>query len=92
VLEWHARDDALPAFSTQRKGERLIVAQVPISKTPEQICEELARSGMANLWIPSRDSFLEVDQIPLLGTGKPNLKKLKALVLAKFGQISPLSS
>jgi acyl-[acyl-carrier-protein]-phospholipid O-acyltransferase/long-chain-fatty-acid--[acyl-carrier-protein] ligase len=76
----------------KQKGERLIVVHEPISKTPEQICKELAWSGMTNLWIPSQDSFIEVDQIPLLGTGKPDLRKLKALALAKFGQTSPLRS
>jgi len=72
------------------KGERLVVVHEPVSKTPAEICRELARSGMANLWIPSPDSFIEVAQIPLLGTGKPDLKQLKAIALAKFGQ-APLT-
>jgi acyl-[acyl-carrier-protein]-phospholipid O-acyltransferase/long-chain-fatty-acid--[acyl-carrier-protein] ligase len=75
------------ALPDEKKGERLIVAHEPITKTPEQICRELARSGMTNLWIPSPDSFIQVLQIPLLGTGKPDLKQLKTLALAKFGQV-----
>jgi acyl-[acyl-carrier-protein]-phospholipid O-acyltransferase/long-chain-fatty-acid--[acyl-carrier-protein] ligase len=66
--------------------ERLVVVHERVSKTPAEICRELARSGMANLWIPSQDSFIEVAQIPLLGTGKPDIKQLKAVALAKFGQ------
>jgi acyl-[acyl-carrier-protein]-phospholipid O-acyltransferase/long-chain-fatty-acid--[acyl-carrier-protein] ligase len=75
------------AIPDKRKGERLIVAHEPIAKAPDQICRELARSGMTNLWIPSPDSFIQVPQIPLLGTGKPDLKQLKTLALAKFGQV-----
>ena len=74
------------ALPDKVKGERLIVVHEPIPQTPEQICKELARSGMTNLWIPSQDSFIEVDQIPLLGTGKPDLRKLKTLALARFEQ------
>ena len=35
--------------------------------------------GLPNLWIPSTDSFFEVDQIPLLGTGKLDLQAVKEL-------------
>ncbi len=80
------------ALPDKKKGERLFVVHEPISKTPEQICKELASCGMTNLWIPSQDSFIEVAQLPLLGTGKPDLKQLKALALARFGQTSPLRS
>jgi acyl-[acyl-carrier-protein]-phospholipid O-acyltransferase/long-chain-fatty-acid--[acyl-carrier-protein] ligase len=77
------------ALPDKKKGERLIVVHEPILQTPELICKEFARSGMTNLWIPSQDSFVEVDQIPLLGTGKPDLRKLKALASAKFEQPPP---
>lgn len=74
------------ALPDEKKGERLIVVHEPVSKLSERICDELHRSGMANLWIPTPDSFIEVAQIPVLGTGKPDLKQLKAFALAKFGQ------
>ena len=77
------------ALPGKKKGERLIVVHEPIPQTPEQICKELARSGMTNLSIPSEDSFFEVDQIPLLGTGKPDLRKLKAFASARFEETPP---
>lgn len=76
------------ALPDNKKGERLVVVHLPIAKTAEQICKELTQIGMTNLWIPSQDSFVEVDQIPLLGTGKPDLWKLKALASAKLEQTS----
>lgn len=69
----------------EKKGERLIVVHRPLSKTVDQVLAELNASGLPNLWIPSRDSFLEVAEIPHLGTGKVDLKGLKTLALEKFG-------
>lgn len=69
----------------EKKGERLIVVHKPLSKPVEQVLAELNSSGLPNLWIPSRDSFLEVADIPHLGTGKVDLKGLKSLALEKFG-------
>lgn len=73
------------ALPDEKKGERLVVVHEPLSPTPEQICDALHRSGMANLWIPSPDNYIEVAQIPMLGTGKPDLKQLRELALAKLG-------
>jgi acyl-[acyl-carrier-protein]-phospholipid O-acyltransferase/long-chain-fatty-acid--[acyl-carrier-protein] ligase len=73
------------ALPDEKKGERLVVVHEPVSKTPQQICDELHHFGMANLWIPSADSYIEVAQIPRLGTGKPDLKQLRKLALARFG-------
>jgi acyl-[acyl-carrier-protein]-phospholipid O-acyltransferase/long-chain-fatty-acid--[acyl-carrier-protein] ligase len=66
------------------KGERLIVMHLPIEKSPEQIRRELAVAGLPNLWIPAADSFCQVAEIPVLGTGKLDLRGLKELALAKF--------
>lgn len=69
------------AVPDHRKGERLVVLHVAMEKSPEQICRELAEAGLPNLWIPSPDSFFEVEAIPVLGTGKLDLKALKDLAV-----------
>ena len=66
------------------KGERLVVMHIPVEKKPEQIRKDLTAAGLPNLWIPSADSFCEVPEIPVLGTGKLDLRALKELALAKF--------
>lgn len=76
---------AVTAVPDERKGERLIVVHRPFDRTPEQICKALQESGLPNLFIPSPDSFLQVGEIPQLGTGKLDLKGLKQLALEKFG-------
>jgi acyl-[acyl-carrier-protein]-phospholipid O-acyltransferase/long-chain-fatty-acid--[acyl-carrier-protein] ligase len=34
---------------------------------------------LPNLWKPRADQFFRVDQIPLLGTGKLDLRKIKEI-------------
>jgi acyl-[acyl-carrier-protein]-phospholipid O-acyltransferase/long-chain-fatty-acid--[acyl-carrier-protein] ligase len=81
-------DDHLMAVVTavpdSFKGERLIVMHVPLDKAPDQIRRELATAGLPNLWIPAADSFCQVPEIPVLGTGKLDLRSLKELAMAKF--------
>ena len=72
------------AVPDPRKGERLVVLHLPTDKTPEQIRQDLAAAGLPNLWIPSQDSFLQVEQIPVLGTGKLDLKGMREVALKKF--------
>jgi acyl-[acyl-carrier-protein]-phospholipid O-acyltransferase/long-chain-fatty-acid--[acyl-carrier-protein] ligase len=79
---------AVTAVPDQRKGERLIVLHLPCDKSPEQIIKELATAGLPNLWTPSTDSFFEVPQIPLLGTGKLDLQAVKELAQEKLGMVS----
>lgn len=76
------------AVPDARKGERLVVLHTSIEKTPDQICRELTEAGLPNLWIPSPDSFFEVESIPVLGTGKLDLKGVRDLALERCGVIA----
>src|SRR5487761_1679533 len=76
---------AVTAVPDERKGERLVVLHSALPKTPDQICKELSQAGLPNLWIPSPDSFCQVEEIPVLGTGKVDLKGLQTLAMEKFG-------
>lgn len=84
-----ADEDHLQAVVTAvpdpRKGERLVVVHVPLKKTPEEISRELSAVGLPNLWIPSTDSYVEVEKIPVLGTGKLDLKGIRDVALERFG-------
>lgn len=72
------------AVPDARKGERLIVVHTKLNKTPDAIAKELQAAGIPNLWIPGGDCYLEVDHIPVLGTGKLDLRALKKLAMDKF--------
>jgi acyl-[acyl-carrier-protein]-phospholipid O-acyltransferase/long-chain-fatty-acid--[acyl-carrier-protein] ligase len=77
---------AVTAVSDERKGERLIVLHTKIAQTPEQIRAGLTAAGLPNLFIPAADSFFEVEAIPVLGTGKLDLKALKTTAQARVSQ------
>lgn len=74
---------AVTAVPDEKKGERIIVLHTPLSKPVEQVRNELGEADIPNLWIPSRESFIEVDEIPVLGTGKLDLKAVQTTALER---------
>ncbi|MFM8495725.1 MAG: AMP-binding protein, partial [Planctomycetia bacterium] len=86
--ELGAVDGALVAVVTAvpdaKKGERLVVFHLPMEKAPQDVCRRLAERGLPNLYIPSPDSFAEIDEIPVLGSGKLDLRALGTLARERF--------
>jgi acyl-[acyl-carrier-protein]-phospholipid O-acyltransferase / long-chain-fatty-acid--[acyl-carrier-protein] ligase len=72
------------AVPDRRKGERLVVVHTHLDMTPNDIGHRLADAGLPNLWIPSPDSFLQVAAIPVLGSGKTDLKAVAELAKRHF--------
>ncbi len=67
-----------------KRGERLAVLYTEIGATPEQVCQKLGAGSMAKLWIPTPRDFAKVDEIPTLGVGKRDLRRLKELAAEKL--------
>jgi acyl-[acyl-carrier-protein]-phospholipid O-acyltransferase / long-chain-fatty-acid--[acyl-carrier-protein] ligase len=67
-----------------KKGERLVVLYTELVQTPEDICRALVAAGLPPLWVPSPDSFRRIESIPVLGTGKLDLKRVKDVALSNF--------
>ena len=63
------------AVPDAKKGERLVVLYTELGRNPEEICRALVARGLPPLWIPSPDSFRRVEAIPVLGTGKLDLRR-----------------
>ena len=74
---------AVTAVPDERKGERLVVLYTELPLSPAQINQRLAAAGLPNLWIPGQDSYLRVEAIPVLGSGKLDLRALQDLALEK---------
>ena len=74
---------AVTAVPDEKKGERLIVLHTKLDKTPDELRKGLTAAGLPNLFIPGADSFIEVEELPILGTGKLDLKGIKALAVEK---------
>jgi acyl-[acyl-carrier-protein]-phospholipid O-acyltransferase/long-chain-fatty-acid--[acyl-carrier-protein] ligase len=71
------------AIPDPRKGERLIILHTGLEKPPEEICRRMADAGLPPLWVPSPDNFVQVDEIPVLGTGKLDLRRARQLAEEK---------
>jgi len=79
---------AVTGVTDPRKGERVIVLHTGLGQVPEEIRRRLAAAGLPPLWIPSADSFCQVDAIPVLGSGKLDLKQVKELAEQRYGALS----
>jgi acyl-[acyl-carrier-protein]-phospholipid O-acyltransferase/long-chain-fatty-acid--[acyl-carrier-protein] ligase len=75
---------AVTSIPDEKKGERLIVLHTGLEQSPEEICLQLAREGLPPIWIPSPGSFCRIDEIPVLGSGKLDLRRVKQVALEKF--------
>ena len=64
-----------------KRGERLVVLYTKLAKPPGEVMDRLADAGLPNLWLPSPDAYFQVDDIPILGTGKPDLRAANELAL-----------
>lgn len=66
------------------RGERLVVVHVAINQTPRELQQGLASAGLPNLYIPATDSYVEVKELPIVGTGKHDLKAVRQIALKAF--------
>ena len=62
-----------------QKGERLVAFYAQNGVTAEQLWHKLNSSELPKLWIPKKENLYCVESIPLLGSGKVDLKKVKAM-------------
>lgn len=87
ALDTSERVCAVTCVPDDSRGERVIVlyieAQLATFNTAVRPwCARLSERGLPNLWMPSERDFLAVPELPVLGTGKLNLKGVKVLALS----------
>jgi acyl-[acyl-carrier-protein]-phospholipid O-acyltransferase/long-chain-fatty-acid--[acyl-carrier-protein] ligase len=76
VLDSPEQVVAVTSVPDERKGEKLVVVHA-VDLDVDRVRSELAAKGLPNLWIPKREDFIRVENLPMLGTGKLDLKGLK---------------
>src|ERR1700722_9243028 len=64
-----------------KKGERLVVLHTLAPDELRPVLERLGESGLPNLWIPRPNQFFAVEELPHLGTGKLDLRRVKEMAL-----------
>jgi acyl-[acyl-carrier-protein]-phospholipid O-acyltransferase/long-chain-fatty-acid--[acyl-carrier-protein] ligase len=70
------------AIPDAAKGERLVgfyVAEEPLE--PALVWRQLNESDLPKIWIPKAADLYRIEELPVLGTGKTDLKRLKAMAL-----------
>jgi acyl-[acyl-carrier-protein]-phospholipid O-acyltransferase/long-chain-fatty-acid--[acyl-carrier-protein] ligase len=72
---------AVTGIPDERKGEQLAVLHTLDEAQIPGIVSKLAANGLPNLYIPPRPNFIKVDALPMLGTGKMDLRSLKRIAM-----------
>ena len=63
----------------EKKGERLVVLHKLADAELAVVLKKFAASDLPNLWKPKADAFFRVENFPMLGTGKLDLRGVKEL-------------
>jgi acyl-[acyl-carrier-protein]-phospholipid O-acyltransferase/long-chain-fatty-acid--[acyl-carrier-protein] ligase len=70
---------AVTSVADEKKGERILVVHTLADEALQKTIEKFAQSDLPTLWKPKTNQFLRVDSIPVLGTGKVDLRGVKNL-------------
>ena len=68
----------------ESKGERLVVLHTAAAGGAEKLRAVIAQSKLPNLWKPGPDAYLQVEALPMTGSGKLDLRGLRALAKQHF--------
>jgi acyl-[acyl-carrier-protein]-phospholipid O-acyltransferase/long-chain-fatty-acid--[acyl-carrier-protein] ligase len=75
---------AVTGIPDERKGEQLAVLHTIDESRIPTILDELSSNGLPNLFIPPRGNFVKVEALPVLGTGKMDLRALKRIAMERL--------
>ncbi len=75
---------AVTSVPDEKKGEQLVVLHTFDEDAIPGLLASVAATNLPNLFIPRKDAFLKVDHIPVLGTGKVDLRELKRVACEHF--------
>lgn len=81
VLGLTEQSMAVASVPDIQKGERLVVLHTLDDAQLEELLKKIGDSSLPNLWIPRAASFHRVEAIPVLATGKMDIKTVKRLVV-----------
>ncbi len=70
---------AVAALPDEKKGERLVVLYTPEAGDVEKLRQIIRDSDIPNLWKPADNAYYPIETLPMLGSGKLDLKGLKEI-------------
>jgi acyl-[acyl-carrier-protein]-phospholipid O-acyltransferase/long-chain-fatty-acid--[acyl-carrier-protein] ligase len=68
---------AVTAIADEQRGERVVALYAGSDLSPRELWQRLSATALPKLWIPKCENLYPVKEIPLLGTGKLDLRALK---------------
>jgi hypothetical protein len=71
---------AVVSIGDAAKGEQLAVCYTDRAGDPESLVSKLRSLGLPNLWIPRATNFFRIPELPVLATGKLDLRSLQNIV------------
>jgi len=69
---------AVTSLPDKRKGEKLVVLHTYDEANVKELVKKLPEQGLPNLFIPKQDYFLKVDNLPVLSSGKLDLRAMRS--------------
>ena len=75
---------AVTGLPDEKKGERLAILHTLEESSIPHILDRVSASGLPNLFIPGKHQFVKVDALPVLGTGKLDLRGVKRIAMERL--------
>lgn len=70
---------AVTSLPDERKGERLVVVHTLEAGAIPALLEKVRALGLPNFFVPRADAFVRVEALPVLGTGKLDLRRVRSI-------------
>lgn len=73
---------AVASVPDEQKGERLVVLHTLSDEQLDDLISRLDQIALPNLWIPRARAFYRIDELPVLATGKMDIRAVKRMAAA----------
>lgn len=82
-------DAAVTAVPDEQRGEKLVAFYAQNGVSREELWEKLNGSNLPKLWIPKRENLYSIESLPLLGSGKVDLRQIKVMAQERTAKSAP---
>ncbi|HIJ67384.1 MAG TPA: MFS transporter [Planctomycetes bacterium] len=70
---------AVTSLPHPKKGEELVVLYLADAASPHKLHEIVTNSDLPNIWKPRPNNYIKVESMPMLGSGKPDIMKMRKI-------------